>query len=462
MRCPSCGSRVGRGAARCPSCGASLDSKTASFGGAARAVRSSWGLEAREEAAVDRSRPRPRWAPLALGAGAAAAAALALAVGVLIRGQSPAGTPLTSESFPDEAFLEVAMSYDTDGDGALSEEEAARVTDLDLADRRLSSLEGVEAFKALAVLDASGNSLASADLSGLDCLVSVDLSGNSISELDLSGHAMLEDLDVSGNSMTALTLSGCSSLQSLSCAGNEIARLDLGGCPALSSLDCDPGQNATLPLSAGFFPDAALRETLSQADADGDGALTQRERSAVSSLSLAGSDVQSLKGLAWFDGLEGLDASGSSLSGIEEGDLPASLRSLDASGAAVASAGLSSLSRLERLDLSDNPLASLDVSGCARLASLDVSGCRLQGALDVSGCARLASLDATGNAGLESIDARGVAGLLQPGALLCDVGCSVLTSQETEAAAQATEQEAQETGQEAAQQPGPEGLGAQG
>ena len=459
MHCPSCGTKCKSSKERCPRCGAPLDPKTAAFGGAARGVREAWGLEAREETAVRRRR-LPRWAPVACGAGALAAAAGVAGV-LALGGGAPAGVPLDANAFPDGFLAAALKACDGDGDGFLSDDELAAVTELDLSGLGLRSLEGLDVFKNLRVLDAHGNALESADLTGLDALERLDLSDNALATLDLSGHAALRELDVSDNGLGAVTLEGCSALERLSCSGNAIARLDVGGCTALTDLACDAGQNVTLPLTAAFWPDDALRDALaSAADADADGALSQRERSAVTALDLAGTGATSLEGLAWFDNLARLDASGCQVDAVAASDLPGSLATLDLSGCPIASLDLAGCARLETLDVHGCKLTALDLASCTRLTSLDASDNQLAGTLDVRANTRLASLSVGGNASLSAVDARGVAGLAAPGAVACDVACTVtLADPETADAADAAAEPAAD-GEEVAEAAGEGGAEA--
>lgn len=117
---------------------------------------------------------------------------------------------LDEEAFPDQALrAAVAEQADTDGDGKLGGGEIGSVTELDLSDRGITDLSGIEAFPNLEVLDASDNALdgelAFSDFrydehnSHLANLRHVDLSGNSLKRVEVD--VPVEYLDVSGNSL---------------------------------------------------------------------------------------------------------------------------------------------------------------------------------------------------------------------------------------------------------------------
>ncbi len=426
MRCPSCGAKNGASRTQCVQCHAELDPRVAAFGGAAHTVRESWGMPAQKATPLEPRRRVPAYLIFIL-------VVLAIAVAVLIQlffiqhPNSPsAAYRLNAETFADDSLLAAAAAFDTDGDGRLSPAEAAAVTVLDCSNLGLKSLSGVELFSNLEVLDASGNNLGAVDLSRLTRLRVVDLSENELHELDLEGHDALVSLNVSDNSMDSLDLSGCSALQTLTCPGNNLARLDLSDCTALTELVCDAGQNITLPISAGLFPDAGLRTALATVDTDGDGSLTLRERQNATALTVADSSTESLYGLAWLEGLTDLDVSGTSLESLDASELPAGLVTLSASGCGIAHADLSGLTHLSSLDLSSNPLSAIDLSRLPRLSSLDLANCELAGTLDVTANVRLTHLNVSGNAALTEVNAAGITGLDAEGAVVCDAGCSVV------------------------------------
>lgn len=426
MRCPSCGAKNGASRTQCARCHAELDPRVAAFGGAAHTVRESWGMPAQKATPLEPRRRVPPYLIFSIAVLAVAAAVL-MQLFFIRQPNSPAASyRLNAETFADDSLLAAAAAFDTDGDGRLSPAEASAVTVLDCSGLGLKSLSGVELFSNLEVLDASDNDLGAVDLSHLSHLRVVDLSENDLRNLDLDGHGSLVSLNVSDNSMDLLDLGGCTALQTLTCPGNDLARLDLSDCTALTELVCDAGQNITLPISAGFFPDAGLRSALSAVDADGDGSLTLRERQNATALTLTDGSTESLYGLAWIEGLTELDVSGTSLEALDASELPAGLVKLVASDCGISHADLAGLDHLATLDLSSNPLSAIDLAGLPRLTSLDLANCALTGTLDVSANGRLAHLNVSGNVGLTEVNAVGVAGLDAEGAVVCDPGCTVV------------------------------------
>ena len=387
MRCPSCGARVRREHDRCPSCGAALVAELRpQFGGAAREVRPELGMPDAPAQAEPARHVRRRWVPWAAGALAIAAVGVAAALALRGLGGTAGGVTIDSATFPDAALRAVVRTYDTDGNGSLSAEELAGVTSLDCSDRDVASLEGVGRLTSLRELDASGNHVTSADLSGCAGLTSVDLSDNGMQTLTLGSLPGLESLDVSGDALANIDLTGCAALRSLDCRDNALARLDLSRNASLESLEISEGQNVTIPIAAGFFPDEGLRQALSSLDTDGDGALSDRERTYVTSMTVSEPATASLQGLAWFPNLATLDVSGTQVTALRADEMGPQVTSVTAKGCPVTEVSLDGLAWLYTLDLSGTDVSSLDLTALVRLTTLDVSGCSALRSLDVAPC----------------------------------------------------------------------------
>lgn len=181
-------------------------------------------------------------------------------------------------NFPDSSFRayirgeitsnetgESLFQGDANRDGYLSEEELLAVTAIDVSDVYwedgiCQSLEGIEYFAALEILNCGYQGLTELDLTGnpklreviaYKCaeLEVIDLSNcpelellkcyhTGISELDLSGNPKLKHLNASEINLTALDVTGCPELEYLSCGGNRIEKLDVSQNPNLIELHC--------------------------------------------------------------------------------------------------------------------------------------------------------------------------------------------------------------------------------
>jgi len=184
-------------------------------------------------------------------------------------------------SIHDTAFLYALIEegVDTNGDSLISYVEAESVTSLDVSEKAISDLTGIEAFIildeltcseneltsldvsfniALEHLSCSRNQLTSLDVSNCTDLIYLDLSaicswpgcwGGKITTLDLSNNTMLEILDVSGNLFTSLDLTNNNALVGLRCIGNQLTSLDVSNNTALVDLICWNNQLSNLDVS---------------------------------------------------------------------------------------------------------------------------------------------------------------------------------------------------------------------
>ena len=185
---------------------------------------------------------------------------------------SDPGIAIDATNFPDETFRSVVAGtdIDKDADGYLSDEENAAVTKLDVSEKNIASLKGIEFFTALQNLYCYNNQLTSLDVSKntalkvLYCfdnqLASLDVSkntaltklycdGNELTSLDVSKNTALKDLWCYGNQLTSLDVSKNTKLESLSCGNNQLTSLDVSKNSALIDLDCNGNQLTSLDVS---------------------------------------------------------------------------------------------------------------------------------------------------------------------------------------------------------------------
>lgn len=162
--------------------------------------------------------------------------------------------------FKDAHFAAYCVeNFDTDGDGLVSLLEARSITKIDVYNKEIASLQGIECMPNLTSLDFGKNQVSSLDtshnpaLTKLGCysnsLTSIDVSGNPaltelsfgnnrVSTLDVSHNPALTKLEFYNNAVTALDVSHNPALTELSCGKNQISVLDVSACPELSTLYC--------------------------------------------------------------------------------------------------------------------------------------------------------------------------------------------------------------------------------
>lgn len=155
---------------------------------------------------------------------------------------SPAPAPdvvINSTNFPDNNFRQYLLSQYYGEDGQLSEAELNYIPELDIDNRGIENLQGIEYFTALKKLYCSRNKLQSLDLSANTRLTHLSCWGNQLTSINISGCTELEWLQCSSNKLTALDLFKNDALETLDCSENhELSFLNVSGCAALKSINC--------------------------------------------------------------------------------------------------------------------------------------------------------------------------------------------------------------------------------
>ena len=177
--------------------------------------------------------------------------------------ENPADVPIDAAHFPDELFRDyVADHLDPNSDGVLTEAERAAVTELEIENLSISTLQGIEFFTDLRELTCRDLGLKSLDVSRnteltklnlpFNCLSSLDVSKNTkltwlnlnkanhshpgVTSLDVSHNPELVYLWLNYNSVTSLDVSMCPQLEELYFTANQVTKLDLSNNPMLKEL----------------------------------------------------------------------------------------------------------------------------------------------------------------------------------------------------------------------------------
>lgn len=131
----------------------------------------------------------------------------------------------------DENFLKALLSntsINTDNDpSGISRAEASAVTSLDISDKKIASLEGIEYFTYLKELICNSNQLTSLDLSNMPNLQTLRCQNNQISSLDLSGNPELTTLVCNKNNLDTLDIRNNTKLSAIVCGNQSTGNLKL-------------------------------------------------------------------------------------------------------------------------------------------------------------------------------------------------------------------------------------------
>ena len=147
------------------------------------------------------------------------------------------------------------IQWTANPDGTVSLDENNRIeimnggTFLDLQNKNITSLAGIEYFTNLETLNCMGNQLTTLDVTKLTSLELLDCRGNQLTALDVTGLTSLMFLVCNDNQLTALDVTGLTSLTDLVCSDNQLTTLDVTGLTNLTSLHCNDNQLVSLNVS---------------------------------------------------------------------------------------------------------------------------------------------------------------------------------------------------------------------
>jgi hypothetical protein len=197
-----------------------------------------------------------------------------------------------TNAFTDELFRQYIVEHFCDQRGYILEQDVGGVETLQLPKIGIKSLQGIEYFRELRLLDCAYNALtnlqiehnlklrtllcrenqllelqlhANTELETLDCsfnrlrkldvshnhrLVSIECQWNLLSELKVGHLTYLEKLACSYNTLFSLETADHNQLLHLDCANNDLMQLDVTGCPALIELRCHHNHLKRLDLQS--------------------------------------------------------------------------------------------------------------------------------------------------------------------------------------------------------------------
>ncbi len=153
---------------------------------------------------------------------------------------------------PDANFKNylLSTSINTNGDTEIQVSEAEAVTGaIDVGNKNIADLTGIEAFVNLTRLDCYSNQLTALDVTKNTALTHLDCSNNQLTSLDVSKNTALTYLQCQQNQLTVLDVSKNTALTSLYCSQNQLTALDVTKNTALIDLYCYQNQLTNLDVS---------------------------------------------------------------------------------------------------------------------------------------------------------------------------------------------------------------------
>jgi len=138
---------------------------------------------------------------------------------------------------------------DTNNDGEIQVSEAEAVLGLFVPNKNIDSLEGIQSFTNIEILNCNGNQLTSLDFAqntNLEFLFCLD---NQLINLDVSQNIYLIELKCQINYLTNLDITQNSALNLLWCWDNQLNSLDVNQNQNLISLACGTNQLSSLDVT---------------------------------------------------------------------------------------------------------------------------------------------------------------------------------------------------------------------
>ncbi len=154
-------------------------------------------------------------------------------------------------AIPDPNFEQalIDQGYDSGSiDGVVFTDSINTITVLNINNKGIFDLTGIEDFIALISLFCVQNQLSSIDFSQNTSLGGIDCRYNQLTNINVSNNTSLTHLDCVFNQLTSLDISNNTSLTSLSCAVNQITSLDLSQHTLLTDLSCSNNQLTSLNI----------------------------------------------------------------------------------------------------------------------------------------------------------------------------------------------------------------------
>ncbi|CAM3619711.1 T9SS type B sorting domain-containing protein [Flavobacterium chungbukense] len=238
-------------------------------------------------------------------------------------------------SIPDPNFEQALIDFGIDvgpRDGQVLTSSAVSVISLNISNRGITNLSGIEDFVSLKELYCVQNPIFTLDLSKNIALTNLSCSLTQLSSLDLSKNVALKEFECEKTNLTSLDLSKNIALTKLYCAENKLTILDLSKNTLLDFVQCNKNQITTLDVST-----CTVLNHLNCGD------------NLITSLNLSSSAI-----------LTNLECSNNKLSSLDVTNNPA-LINIYCSHNQITALDFSKNIAIERLLIDDNQLTKLDL-----------------------------------------------------------------------------------------------------
>jgi len=152
---------------------------------------------------------------------------------------------------PDDNFEQalIDLGYDDVLDNYVLTSNISGITTLNVSNRNISDLTGIEDFSSLWGLVASNNNISSVNLVQNTNLTEIYFNENNLSNINVSNNPLLQTLKCNNNYISYLDISSNSNLEFLAIMNNNLSNLDLSNNLAITNLYIGGNNITTLDLS---------------------------------------------------------------------------------------------------------------------------------------------------------------------------------------------------------------------
>ena len=157
---------------------------------------------------------------------------------------------INEKNFPDKNFRDyVAGEWDKNHDNCFSPSEIAKATWISCDNREIDSLEGIQLFTEIWLLECCYNNLKTIDLSNNKKLSYINCHHNQLKELDVSGLPLLKTFYCGHNELPSINVRKNEMLEDFDCQDNHLDTLDVSQNKELVKLGCGHNNLTELDVS---------------------------------------------------------------------------------------------------------------------------------------------------------------------------------------------------------------------
>ena len=254
---------------------------------------------------------------------------------------------INETNFPNAKFRTYLLSTSYGNDGLLTEEELANVTEMNVSEKGIASLKGIEYFTALTYLDCSCNNLTELDVSKNTKLTTLYCYCNKIKGAQMD--ALIASMPTVENGDFYVMDFGIDEVLSRGlsqhhegkvtsdfidtpyeeynmCTGSQVEAAKAKGWTVwyhgytmgiLGWYKYGVSDDYGIAINNTNFPDANFRKYLFSTSYGNDGFLTEEDLANVTEMNVASKGIASLKGIEYFTALTSLDCSRNNLTDLD-------------------------------------------------------------------------------------------------------------------------------------------------